>query len=306
MNDSRSLVALTIFGLVKARALDEILTMKIDDRLPVLAQGLALLEEHVETLRLSTKRLVKREQHRAAAILDAVAVEEAAKCLILLDLARVGWADQQIARRQVGYFSNHVARGIYAEVASGTPASFGEVRQLVDFLRASRYLDGPNDVDWIFRNPIEAKREETFYVDYIKEEEGCRWVTPESGDNMPLWGPSPVTRLVRALSRAGLFTEPGLELISSAWSDAAVDDQTHWQYISSLNRTVLQAASAAQLFRSEITKRDIGLIVEHWSFPLSSLDLRKRIVTDDELQIARKRGEELMLRDWYGDDYDSY
>jgi hypothetical protein len=33
--------------------------------------------------------------------------------------------------------------------------------------RQALYLDGPEDVDWIFRNAIEQRREEAIYVYYI-------------------------------------------------------------------------------------------------------------------------------------------
>jgi hypothetical protein len=38
------------------------------------------------------------------------------------------------------------------------PADFREVRERINWLRRSHYLDGPNDVDWIFRNQLFSQR----------------------------------------------------------------------------------------------------------------------------------------------------
>jgi hypothetical protein len=49
--------------------------------------------------------------------------------------------------------------GLVAEHVAA-PANFAEQVSFANRLRRSHYLDGPNDVDWIFRNGIEAEREE--------------------------------------------------------------------------------------------------------------------------------------------------
>ena len=102
---------------MKARALIEIMAMPKADRWPVLAEGLALLGEHVEVLRAETQSLIDAEHVRSAAIIDAVAAEEAAKILMILDLARLGLRDQLAWKRLIASFSQHVPRGIYVEVA---------------------------------------------------------------------------------------------------------------------------------------------------------------------------------------------
>ena len=84
------------------------------------------------------------------------------------------------------------------------------------------------------------------------------------------------------------------------WKGTAIDANSHWRDIELRNRQVLEAAHDAGLFKPEATKDDVALILDRWTFPLHSLDLRKREVTDDELQIERERGEERLARDWYG------
>lgn len=160
---------------MEARALGRLLQTAKDRRLDMIGPGIAALVEHVRTLRADVVLLVAQERHRSARILDNLVDEEAAKVLILLDLVRHGVADDEVVTQQVRHFYDHVARGIYAAVSVGAPASFREQRERAEALRVSLYLDGPNDVDWIFRNEIEAGREDAMYVDYVVTDEGTAW-----------------------------------------------------------------------------------------------------------------------------------
>lgn len=51
-----------------------------------------------------------------------------------------------------------VLGGIYVDATQIRPADFREVRERIDRPRRSHYLDGPNDVDWIFRNQLFSQR----------------------------------------------------------------------------------------------------------------------------------------------------
>jgi AbiV family abortive infection protein len=286
---------------VKARALREVLSKPVPQRLPVIAEGLGLLVEHVETLRGTVDRLLKDGDPRGAAILDEVAVEEAAKVLVLLDLVRAGSKQQARAAQTVKHFYDHVARGIYAEVAMMRPADYAEVRRMVEGMRPSHYLDGPNGFDWIFRNPIETRREETFYVDYVKDDEGTRWVSPESNDRFPRWGPSPVINLVSAMRQSGLLSEQGLRLTQQEWQDVAVDDKLRWVDVRDRTVRIIDALGAAGLQEKDLTEAGLARVVEQWSFPLFDLDLRKRPVEQADLDDERKRAEDAFLRDIYGE-----
>lgn len=269
-------------------------------RMPIIQSGLAALAEHVARLRSSTERLINEGDARAARVVDATAVEEAAKVLVLLDLVRLGWKDDARARTLIKYFYRHLQRGIYAEMVDTSPASYEEVRQIVDRLRLSHYLDGPNDVDWVFRNEVESAREEAIYVDYIETDEGPRWVSPAWRDDVTLWGPSRATALVGALDRAGLLTMDGLKLIATEWNGVVFDDDSHWQEVERRTWAVLRGAEAAGLFSSELTSRDTSLILGSWGFPLHSLDLRLKQVTDEELRAEQKEGMDRLAAEWYG------
>src|ERR1700722_7943654 len=165
---------------MEPRALKRILQLAEPKRLDAIAEGLGLLTEHVATLREDVVYLAEGARARGRAVLGAQSEEEAAKALILLDCVRMDWRDRKAVSRQIGRFYNHLARCIYADVTQMRPGDFREVRERVDWLRRSHHLDGPNDVDWIFRNPLIAEREDSLYVDYVHEEEGDRWSTPAS------------------------------------------------------------------------------------------------------------------------------
>src|SRR6266511_1223259 len=152
---------------MRARAARSLSTLSDAKLFQQLAMGMTLLAEHARTLERSVATLLEAKQIRGAAPLRALAEEEAAKFLILLDVARCP-RKQGIRSKQLDRFHNHLAKGIYARVTEIRPATYGEVRKYVNVLRLSHYLDGPNDVDWIFRNEIEAQREEGLYVDFIE------------------------------------------------------------------------------------------------------------------------------------------
>ena len=79
----------------------------------------------------------------------------------------------------------------------------------VDDERRSPYLDGPNDVDWIYPNSITQQWMDDLYVGYVREdsEEGgqgkCYWASPRVDDSMDtiLRHHTPaIIRLARALA----------------------------------------------------------------------------------------------------------
>ncbi|MDQ3763777.1 MAG: hypothetical protein M3460_19825 [Actinomycetota bacterium] len=137
-------------------------------RFRVLAEGTKLLAENVATLEADATTLDVSRRDRGAAVLRCFAEEEAAKVLILLDLARAGWQDHAAVRACLSSFYSHLARGLYVKAYDGSPADLAEVRGYVDHLRQEYYLDGPMDVDWIFGNEVLASREERLYVDYVE------------------------------------------------------------------------------------------------------------------------------------------
>jgi AbiV family abortive infection protein len=271
----------------------------------VVEEGLRLLVEHVGILREDVEHLIAAKRPRAALVVDSIAREEAAKVLMLLDLVRLGWDDDERTRALTRAFYHHLARGIYAEIAEARPASYGEVRQMVETARESHYLDGPNDADWIFRNAIEAHREETLYVDYVVGDGESWWSTPARRDELMPWSASPVTRLAVALGRAGVTSAEGLRLVAAEWRGVTLNDKTHWQEVVARSKRILTAVHAAGL-AANADVEDMRTIIGSWGFPLHGLDLRSKKVQEADLREAQQRTFERLEREFYGYDESYY
>ncbi|MDQ1734124.1 MAG: hypothetical protein QOH56_375 [Pseudonocardiales bacterium] len=274
---------------MEPRSLVHILNLPKRERFAVMAEGLTLLAEHIGTLHTDLDRLRDQGRQRAMAAIDVLASEEAAKVLILLDVARMGWGDQEAVDRQLKRFYNHLARGIYTRVVDGRPADFAEVRRYVDGLRQSHFLDGPNDVDWIFRNEVLAAREDSLYVDYLSAEGGDYWATPASRDDIMISQPSMIIRLVTALDRMGCLSMDGLQIIEAVWRGQTIEDETRWHVIEDLNQKVVDQLAQRGLVKDGATDDDAYLVYQQWTFPLGHMDLHQTEVKRAELLARRNR-----------------
>lgn len=269
-----------------ARQLGRIMSTSVPRRLDVISEGLALLVEHVETLVADLEYLADGHRARSGAAIGIQAEEEAAKAFILLDLVRMGWKNQAACNEQIDRYYNHLARGIYAEAAHMRPADFEELKRLVDMYRRSRYLDGPNDVDWIFRNEIHSRREESLYVHYVAGEDGNRWVTPAQRDGYGSAWRVAAPRLVLAMARAGVTSRAGLDIIAQRWRGVVVEPTTHWSVIAEVNAQIrhdLISVGLAPYASSE----DLHRIWDEWTFPMFGLAMDVIEVSDEELKSQR-------------------
>lgn len=273
---------------MEPRRLRLILEMSKARRVALVAEGIALLGEHVHTLGQDLRQLLELGRGRGAAIVDSVTSEQAAGVMMLLDAARAGWSDQAV-NVLVRNFYSHLARGLYREIYGGKPASLREIRDYADGLRQSRYLDGPNDVDWIFRNSVLGERENLFYVDYVEAEEERFWSSPAEHDEFPLRDPAKIVRVVETLRKLGALTVAGMQIVTEAWAKVAMDDNTHWGVVRTLNDTVVLGLYEAGLPTDEISGKELAVALDSWMFPLTSIDLTQIKVTDDELNAKRAR-----------------
>jgi AbiV family abortive infection protein len=255
------------------------------------ARGLTLLLEHVAELHKSVETIVKNKHARGIAAIQTIADEEAAKYLILLDAIRCPPSAKRELSQQLRRCSNHLAKDIYAYVSRTSPADLAEVRRMLKSLRVSHYLDGPMDVDWIFRNEIIDQRERTLYVDYVRTDQGDEWVAPDIYDDRMFLhpGPSGPVRLIFSLSRAGLTTEAGLRVVGSVWRDFVPQSSTHWQEVASYNRRTLRLLEEAGVLREDFSPEDARGIVNDWSFPLHHEDLTEIPVDVEQLREKQRQ-----------------
>ena len=279
----------------QARRLHHIFDLKRDERLSAIGDGLEHLGTHIEQLMASIEQLLRKGQKSAAGALQAICLEESAKVLILLDITRTH--DQRIARKGCDYFYSHLPRLIYAKVHSSNPADFGEIEGYLTWLRPSHYLDGPNDVDWIWRNELLRTRENALYVDYEETDDGYMWT---GGDPDQFYIETAATRLVLAMKRAGLLTERGARAAAAAWKVAEFDSGTRWEFCRDKAREVLEAALPSDTVPSESLRDDVHLILEKWTFPLLSLDLKEEPVS---METLKERQDRYLSRQYGTDDY---
>lgn len=162
---------------MRPRAMAKLAACPVTVLVETLSEGLALIAEHVAALESA---IAQPSVRQASAATRVVSEEEAGKYLVLLDVVRCARASGHTKSKQLKRANNHLAKGIYARAAEIRPATFGELLDYVETLRRSDYLDGPNDVDWIFRNEIEARREEQLYVDFVETDDGDVWQSPRT------------------------------------------------------------------------------------------------------------------------------
>lgn len=301
---------------MESRRLKTISQIPEHQRFSVLSKGMDLLADNVATFDFDARTLGASRRDRGAAVLWCFAEEEAAKILILLDLARGGWKDHAVMKACMQNFYAHLARGLYARAYDGSPADLSEVRRYVDLLRRQYYLDGPMEVDWIFGNEVLTSREERLYVDYVEEEHGDhRWTGP--GDQAAIFDepyhypvpPSSVVRLVAAMHRIGLLTEEGLVATRAVWGDVAVDDTMHWTDLEPLNVAIIEKlALNGRKYATEEDHEAVGCVIRHWIFPLTSLDLTIAKVEISDLKRQRERwlAREMGFAEEFEGDYHLY
>ena len=261
------------------------------------SEGMLLIHENALRLYEGVRTLVNSQNFRGARALETIAKEEASKYLILIDAIRCPRKnnDKQF-RNQLLKFNKHLAKGIYAESADWKPANFKEVKEGVYQLCEDYYLDGPNDVDWIFENWIIWQREESFYVDYIEYDEEHRWVTPRSYEDISsafFFRTAPkVIRLVDALHHVG-FSEPkALAIVSNLWRPFIIYDETSWKEVEKHNIKTLQKLEDEAVLEN-IENIYYNTVVQEWCFPMYTLPMIMSGIKPESLKEIQDR--------WYPD-----
>lgn len=237
------------------------------------SRGLHLVMKNVTRIDECARSLDGDAAGRGRSILWAVAAEEAAKYLILLDAVRCPRSRQAERARQLKRFNRHLAKGIYAEVVDIRPADYVEVLRYIEMLRRAYYLDGPNDVDWIFRNSVEAEREQALYVDYIKADDGTDWFDPTRFDGIAQSRPS-VVDLIEAMHRTGFGTNEGVQIVARIWRDLTPGPSTRIRpIVERIEATITQMVE--RKCAPAASDRDRHRISDCWTFPLWEAELDK-------------------------------
>lgn len=270
---------------MKPRAFAQLAQLSDLDFLAAVAEGLGHIASWIDDLERWAARLA--DGHAAGAdVLRVIADEEAGKFLILVDAVRCPRTEPKTWSDHLKRCHDHVAKGIYAEVCRYRPPTYGELLDYIRPLRLSHYLDGPNDVDWIFRNQIEARREERLYVDYVSTDDGAQWWAPNPYDHVSIGSqPSVAIEIVDALNRAGATSPNGLRIIADIWRPFHVAPETKYVELSDTITNTLEQLQSTGL-ADGLYDRAARRLIDQWPFPLHSADLS---MVDVDLDGLRER-----------------
>lgn len=261
-----------------------------DDQLRlVVAEGLELLHSNMGRLVKSANKLAGLEDEQSRRILLSIAEEEAGKYLILLDAIRCPRNPPHLLGEHLRKFYDHLARGIYCKVCAWRPADFAEIMQGVAREREAFYLDGPNDVDFIYRNQILSDREEAIYVDFSLIEGEHQWVAPLR-TGLHLFGSltSAGIKRVHALHQTGIGKPEALGVIAKTWHVFTFDANTHYQEFREQNLNTLKAVEAAG-FLEACDNSVYAEVINEWPFPMYKLDLSLTKTKPAQLESIRDR-----------------
>ena len=274
---------------MKARGLSLIRQRSYQEQLEEISLGMDTIAENVFKLDACTTALRSEDYKRGCRVLKYLTEEEAAKVLILMDYVRLPQAEHENCSRQLRYFYDHFVRCLYAETCNTLqPANWTEVCTWVEQSIPSLYLDGPNDVDWIFRNDLTERRETALYVDYVASDNDRRWYGPKLMDVVPDWDRPPlITYLLGSMSSLGLFRIDMLRYINEVWSCVALTPEFPRSRIDEMSRSVVDKALSLLPDRSEAHNRNANIVVDLWGFPLGQLDLNMVPIKESELRLRQ-------------------
>ena len=257
-----------------------------DDRLfEEISEGISYIVENALSFDRTARRLCQAQEYRAAEILRGFAEEEAAKVLILIDAVRCP-SDRLEKAETLKCFYDHTAKRIYAMMCSwrGCRVNFEEVRQTFKLESRSFYLDGPNDVDWIFPNSIKAEREQAMYVDYVQditEENGAYfWKNPHPSDLYARTYNTPASVSVAcAICQIGASTPKGLAIIADIWREFEPTSETSLEDLMDLKVRTMERLIEEGLCSATDPARQL---VEDWPYPLWPLKMLARLRKEQE------------------------
>ncbi len=279
---------------MRPKAIKDLSRLTDRDLFKSVAEGLSLILENAQHLREDSEKLAADGRFSGYQVLRTVAEEEASKFLILIDAIRCPRTPADRWSGQLERFHNHVSKGLYSWACNCRPATFGRLQEYLNLKRQEFYLDGPNDVDWIFRNDILQRREEALYVDYVETDEGHVWLDPSrySRSDRPISRGLvlPGLMISEALASVGASSAEGLAVLADVWRATSPSFDLHWDVIRDLNGETLIQLEKRGLLREtshEVRER----ILDRWQFPMYDLDLSLVKVKKEELRE--------MQRNWY-------
>ena len=206
----------------------------------------------------------------------------------MLDAVRCPQNPRDRLVAQLKKANSHLAKGLYAEASDIRPVDLTEVKRWADRESLQFYLDGPNGVEWVFRNRMTASREGALYVDYFNAGSAHYWDVPGLlDDNISQLPPSRAAmKITLALKHAG-FSSPGaLASIAGIWRSVPLSDEFDIYELRQLNIITLEELSRRKLLNEQPDEL-YSFIAREWFFPLYELPMKEIAVPAAELEAER-------------------
>jgi AbiV family abortive infection protein len=292
---------------MEVRRIKDLCLLNDNDLIEEIAQGLNLIYDNAKCIINDSIFLKQNKHHQGPEILENLGNEEAAKFLILLDAIRCDRnKNSNLFARQLSYFSNHLARNIYASYCGMRPADFREVRDFIEKERKQYYLDGPEYKNWVYRNTHISKRESCMYVDYVKMEDKYHWISPNNKPTKEsIYGSlhhSSIFILIKALHTTGCTSPDGLKVIASKWKPIEIEDDMSCVELEKINGDILEELDKCTLLHN--IKDEFNILKRYWLYPLYQLDLKEEKMDLKTMQFeANKVSEDFFEREHMPDNH---
>jgi hypothetical protein len=271
---------------MRPRQFQQLAGLPIRDRDALVVEGLQAIGRNVSAISAELQACDDPVLSHAARLLRNVGREEAGKFLVLLDVYRAPGADQEKRSRQFRRAGDHLCKLIYAQIADYSIGSSTELLDAVALHRKELHLDGPNDVDWIFRNDLLMEREGALYVDLIDHEGELAWLEPHRIELHPSTPTS--MRLVQALSACGIDTLDGLHALTQAWTAFDAAEYSHCSAWGERTRAALAALGAPEV-EDDTWRAARWLAIDRWPMPMVDVSVEQERVDLETLRERRQR-----------------
>jgi AbiV family abortive infection protein len=274
---------------MKHRAIKYLNQLADSDFFQEISKGLDAIYENCSELNKSYELLIQNNNYRASRVIRGVLIEEAAKYLILIDALRCPRKnnDKEFTR-QLEKFNDHLAKGVYAELCSWKPDTYNRLCEYIAPQLDEYYLDGPNGVDFVFRNNIISTREQAMYVDYAQIDDAHTWLTPqqdyELDDLIPFSCVVPsVVKMVMALHGDGISKIEFISSFSMFWRGFVFDGNTRYQQFKNANHECLKILDKQGLLQGA-SEDTFSLIINEMPFPLYKEEMKEKKIKLSDLK----------------------
>jgi hypothetical protein len=266
--------------------------MKYDDRLNFIGKGLPIVLESALRFWNASRQL--QSSPREATVLENLAVEEAGKLLILMDIVR---CPEKIVSVRIGqivrWLYQHLPRTIYANAASWHPMNLGRLRDYVEYERHAHYVEG-NLGEYIVPNSKQFGREGALYADIGKHDDGEPYWNRPTGYQTELpflvnYKPAALS-LAEAFSALGMLSARGVQIVASTWDALEFkDDEQTAQDSKRLIQTTIEAVIDSGLASNSAEQSHVETVRHHWQMPMYNLDFALIPVSRDDLEREQDR-----------------